>query len=70
MAYVEHTTRIIYNVTIGFSDPFSGAFVRGGLTMADDTEDEMLRTIARYNAYYKDRYGDTAYCVLVGRKDK
>ena len=62
---------IAYSIEICFHDPWCGARmtgVRRGL--GDDTIEEMRRTIARYDAYYKDKYHDKyAYCRLLKWRD-
>ena len=61
---------IVYTFEICFHDPWSGARMKGKRQFGDDTIEEMRRTIARYDAYYKDQYNDKyAYCRLLKWRD-
>ena len=57
-----NNTYFVYTIDIGFHDPWTSAWMTGSKKMGADSVEDMESTIARYDAYYKDKYGKCAYC--------
>ena len=67
MAYGFKHEYFAYVIEIGFHDPWTSAWMTGTKRLAADSENDMIKTVQRYDAYYKDTYGASAYCHNLGK---
>lgn len=55
-----------YTIEIGYYDPWTSAWMTGHKLMGAFSEQDKIETVARYDAYYKETYGPSAYCWIKG----
>ena len=55
-----------YTVEVAFHEPWDGVWMKGTrLFGCTGGYEEMEETVARHDAYYKEKYGKHAYCRLI-----